>query len=104
MTSGMLQVVTENVLGEVVQFYPGFQSRYSWKLKNVTKNCNQCSCCIGKKQAINIVRMVELSGECNNWSPPPPEGIFGICLWGVCPKILCPKIKPGKCQYFGEGD
>ncbi len=100
---GVLQVVTENVLEEAVEFYPKFESRHAWRSKGITKNCSKCSHCIGK-QASGIVRMVKVSGELHNWNPPSPEEVLGICIWGEVPKILCPRSNPRKCQYFNEDD
>ena len=95
-----------NVLGEEIKVFVGWRwgidNRYAWNSKFLTKNCPQCSCCIGREEAITIVRKVNFSKGRRRWSPPPEKTIIGLCDWGLRTQILHPRDKLRKCEFFGK--
>ena len=104
--SAFIEIITRNVLWQEIKVFAGFswRTRYDWSTKDITKNCDNCSYCIGKKETLVIVEIVNLNKGSCKWQPPLAEETLGICLWGVSPKILCFKEKPRKCQYFERQD
>ena len=100
----MTQEKVKNVLGEEIDIFVGWKwsDRYAWDLKDLTKNCSQCSCCIGREEAITIVRKVNSSKGRRRWLPPSENKIMGLCNWGLRTQILYPKDKPIKCGFFGK--
>ncbi len=104
--SAFIEIITRNVLYQEIKVFAGFswRTRYDWKVKDITKDCENCSHCVGQEEALVIVEIVNLNKGSCQWQPPLAERILGICLWGVSPKILCQKENPRMCQYFDEND
>ena len=104
--SAFIEIITRNVLWKEVKLFAGFswRTRYDWGIKYITKDCENCSYCIGREEATVIVKIVNLNKGSCRWQPPPLKKILGICFWGVSPKILCFREKSRKCQYFSENN
>lgn len=100
-----MKMTVSNVLGEQIEIFAGFSwdAKYAWATKLFTKNCSECPHCLGKEEAVRVVRAVdENKGQCR-WRPPAEEHISGVCVWGVWPKILIPRREGAiSCQYFGK--
>jgi len=99
-------LTVKNVLEEEIKIFAGLIGRWDFDTKLFTKNCSKCCYCIGQKEAIPVVTVVDTNKGGYQWRPPFQEQIMGICIWGASSKILVPRapILEGarKCQYFGK--
>ena len=100
----MTQERVNNVLGEEIEVSVGWKwsDRYAWNSKFFTKNCFQCPWCVGREEAVVIVRKVNASKGRRRWSPPSEKVIMGLCDWGLRAQILHPRDKLRKCELFGK--
>lgn len=102
----MPKLTVKNVLGEEGEIFAGLIGNWDFDTKLFTKNCPQCSYCIGKEEAIRVIDVVNTNKRGCQWKPPPKERIMGICIWGASSKILVPRFPrlegARKCQYFGK--
>lgn len=101
----MEQMEIKNILGDILEVFIELpqESRYAWGMKDLTENCSECSRCIGRKEAMDVIWEIVVSKGRSRWSPPLRERIMGLCIWGKWTQILVPKHgKPKKCQYFGQ--
>lgn len=101
----MTQEKVKNVLGQEIEIFVGweyYESRYAWNSKFFTKSCSQCPWCVGRKEAVAIVRKVNASKGRRRWSPPSEKEIMGLCDWGLRTQILHPRDKLRKCEFFGK--
>jgi hypothetical protein len=98
-------VFAQNVLSEKIKVFAGFpwDGKWAWGIKFLTKNCDQCLHCIGKEEAVRVVKMVNVNKGKIRWEPPKEESIAGVCnRLPEYPKILFQPEKPRKCEFFGK--